>query len=387
MAIDRRAFLGSGFLAATAGLQGKEASLLPRGFGPLKITDAKAVSADGYIYYKVFTDGGIIGIGEPSPSGGAINADYLHKTLKPLLIGMNVFEIEKIWEKLYLGTYKIRGQGVSMAISGVDIALHDIVGKALGVPVYQLLGGLYRDRIRMYASFTNRERPAKEQAVLCARMVEQGYSATKIKIAARHGFDSRPLEVDKELVREVRSAIGGKIDLMVDANSGYSVARAIQMGRYLESQNVFWFEEPVPFTDIEGTAKVAAALDIPIAGGEQDHTRYDFHKLIAAGALDIIQADVTKAGGLSECKKIAAMADAAGLFYSPHDTSWNIGLAACLHLVASTPCCRYAQEFITEPREGRAPFLKEPFQPDRGYLAVPQKPGLGIEVADRYWNA
>ncbi len=367
----RRTFLsalaGAGFAAPQ--------TLRPRGTGPLKITDARAIVSHGYLYYKLFTDGGVTGVGEPSPSGGAANAEYLERSLKPLIVGEDAFAIEKLWEKMYVGTYKIRGQNVSMAISGVDIALHDIAGKALGVPVYQLLGGLYRDRIRMYASFTNRERTAVEQARMCGRMMERGYRGTKIKIAARHGFDSRPLERDRELVRQVRAAIGDKSELMVDANSGYSVHSAIRIGRFLEEQDVFMFEEPVPYTDLQGTAQVAASLDIPIAGGEQDHTRYDFQKIISAGALDIIQADVTKAGGLSECRKIAALADAADLYYTPHDTSHRIGLAATLHLVAATPCCRYAQEYIEEPRKYE-PWLT----PREGYIAVPDKPGLGIEM-------
>jgi L-alanine-DL-glutamate epimerase-like enolase superfamily enzyme len=360
----RRTFLGA--LAVAPALR-------PRGVGPLKITDAKAVVENGYLYYRIFTDGGVTGVGEPSPSGGATNAEYLDRVLKPLLLGEDAFAIEKIWEKMYVGAYKVRGQAVSMAISGVDIALHDLVGKALGVPVYQLLGGLYRDRIRMYASFTSRERSAVEQARMCAAMVERGYSATKIKIAARHGFDSRPLEQDQALVRETRAAVGDRTELMVDANSGYSVHTAIRIGRFLEEQNVFMFEEPVPFTNIDGTAQVAAALDVPIAGGEQDHTRYDFQKLIGAGALDIVQADPTKAGGLSECRKIAAMADAAGLYYTPHDTSHRIGLAATLHLAAATPCCRYAQEYVEEPRKYEAWF-----KPERGFIKVPDKPGLGV---------
>ncbi len=369
MRLPRRSFLracGGGALAARA----------LAGAGRLKITDAKAIRTGGYLYYKLFTDVGVTGVGEPSPSNSAANAEYLERSLKPLLVGEDAFDVEKLWEKMYLGTYKVRGQGVSMAISGVDIALHDLIGKALGVPVYKLLGGRYRERIRMYASYTSRERTAAEQARLCAQAVERGFTAAKIKIAARQGFDSRPIELDRELVRECRKAIGDKTELMVDANSGYSVPTAIRIGRYLEQQNVAMFEEPVPYWDYEGTASVRAALDLPVSGGEQDHTRYDFQKMIAAGAVDIVQADVTKAGGFSECRKIAALADAAGLGYTPHNTSHRIGLYAMLHLVAATPCCRGAQEFVMEPAREQ-PWLA----PQGGYITVPDKPGLGIDAA------
>ncbi len=375
---SRRHFLATAALPVAAQ---ETAARRPKGIGPLKITDARTLRSGSYDYFKIYTDGGVTGIGEPSHSNGELNADFLEKLIKPLIVGMDAFEIEKIWEKMYIGTYKIRGQAASIAISGVDIAIHDIVGKALGVPVYQLLGGLVRDPIPMYASFTSRERSPAEQAKLCAKAVEQGFSATKIKIASRHGYDGPPRYPDEQMVREVRAAIGDKTRLMVDANSGYSVPKAITMGRFLESQNVFWFEEPVPFTDHEGTAKIAAALDIAIAGGEQDHTRYDFHKLIAANACDILQADPIKAGGLSECKKIAALIDASDRYYVPHNTSHGLGLVACLHLIASTPCCRYANEFVTEG-DYRKSALQEPLIPVNGFLPVPKRPGLGVEIKE-----
>lgn len=373
--LSRRDFIAAAVPAAAQ----PAASHRPKGIGPLKITDAKTLRAGNYDYFKIYTGGGVTGIGEPSHSNGDLNAEVLEKLIKPLILGMDAFEIEKIWEKMYVGTYKTRGQTASMAMSGVDIALHDIVGKALGVPVYQLLGGLVRDPIPMYASFTSRDRSPAEQAELCAKAVEAGFSATKIKIAARHGYDEAPKFPDEQMVREVRAAIGDKIRLMVDANSGYSVPRAIAMGRLLEKHDVFWFEEPVPFTDHEGTARVAAALDVAIAGGEQDHTRYDFHKLIAANACDILQADPIKAGGFSECKKIAALIDASDRYYVPHNTSHGLGLAAVLHLAASTPCIRYANEFVTEGNYQRS-VLKEPLVPVKGFLPVPKGPGLGVEI-------
>jgi len=378
--VKRRTLLGS--LTALPLAAQESAPLRPRGIPPLKITDIKAVNADGYVFYRVYTNGGVTGVGEPSPSNGPLNTAFV-ELVKPLILDMDAFHIEEVWQKLYVGLYKTRGQSASMAISGVDIALHDIVGKALGVPVHVLLGGAVREKIRMYASFTSRERTPAEQAKLCAQSIERGFTSTKIKIAARHGFDAPPKYPDEEMVREVRAAIGPKTEMGVDANSGYSVPTAIQIGRMLERYHVYAFEEPVPFTDYAATAQVRAALDIIIQGGEQDHTRYDFQKIITAGAVDVVQADVTKAGGVSECKKIAALADAAGLGYTPHDTSHNIGLAACLHMVASTPVCRGAQEFIMEPGS-KKPVLRTPFMPEKGFIPVPQGPGLGIELDPRY---
>jgi L-alanine-DL-glutamate epimerase-like enolase superfamily enzyme len=182
------------------------------------------------------------------------------------------------------------------------------------------------------------------------------------------------------MVREVRQAIGDKIELMVDANSAYSVHHAIRVGRRLEEYGVFHFEEPIPYTDLDGMAQIAAALDIPVAVGEQHHTRYDFKDLLIRGAADIVQPDVTKCGGLSEGKKIAALADAFGKYVTTHTTSVGIGLAAHLHYWASTPACRYAQEFNVVASRQRLPLLRTPLLPRDGYLEVPRGPGLGIEL-------
>lgn len=380
--MKRRSLLGA--FAAAPLLAQEETGRRPRGMPPLKITDVKAVNAEGYIFYRVYTDGGVTGVGEPSPSNGPLNVTFV-EMLKPLITGMDAFNIEAVWQKMYVGLYKTRGQSASMAISAVDVALHDIVGKALGVPACVLLGGMVREKIPMYASFTSRERSPLETAELCAKSIEAGFEGVKIKIAARHGYDAAPKFPDDEMVREVRAAIGPKAKLGVDANSGYTVPTAIRIGRMLAEYNVDAFEEPVPFTDYAGTARVRASIDIPIQGGEQDHTRYDFQKMIAAEAVDIVQADVTKAGGLSECKKISTIADAWGLSHTPHDTSHALGLAACLHLVAATPCCRYLQEYVTEPGSlRRRPIIAEPLTPVRGSLTVPSKPGLGVELLKQW---
>jgi L-alanine-DL-glutamate epimerase-like enolase superfamily enzyme len=168
--------------------------------------------------------------------------------------------------------------------------------------------------------------------------------------------------------------------LLVDANSGYSVHTAIKVGRMLERYRVFHYEEPIPYTDLDGLAQVAAALDIPVAVGEQQHTRYDFKEILVKGAADIVQPDVTKCGGLSEGKKIAALADAFGKYVTTHTTTVGVGLAAHLHYWASTPNCRYAQEFNVVASRARRQILRTPLLPQNGYLAVPDGPGLGVEL-------
>ena len=337
-------------------------------------------SGRGYPLVRVWGEDGLVGIGEASPMTPGVTRAVVQHQLKPLLVGMDALDLEACWERMYVSTYKTRGQGTSIAISGVDIALHDLAGKALGVPVYRLLGGLYREKVRVYASYMSRDLSPEDYAARAAAAMAGGFSGVKIKIGERFSFDARPAEEDETLVRAVREAIGPGAELLVDANSGYSVHSAIKIGRMLERYRVFHFEEPIPYTDLQGMAQIAAALDIPVAVGEQQHTRYDFKDLLVHQAADIVQPDVTKCGGLSEGKKIAALADAFGKYVTTHTTSVGIGLAAHLHYWASTPACRYAQEFNVVASRERAPLLRSPLVPDNGYLRVPQGPGLGIEL-------
>ena len=334
----------------------------------------------GYPLIRVWGEDGLVGIGEASPMNGRVTKATVEYQLKPLLVGMDALDLEACWEKLYVTTYKMRGQSTSIAISGIDIALHDLAGKALGVPVYRLLGGLYRRRVRVYASYMSRELSPTEYARQAAQAMQGGFSGVKIKIGARYGFDSKDVDEDEALVAAVREAIGPKAELLVDANSGYSVHSAIKVGRMLERYRVFHYEEPIPYTDLDGMAQVAAALDIPVAVGEQQHTRYDFKDILVKGAADIVQPDVTKCGGLSEGKKIAALTDAFGKYVTTHTTTVGVGLAAHLHYWASTPACRYAQEFNVVASRQRSPILRTPLTPADGYLTVPNGPGLGVEL-------
>ncbi len=350
----------------------------------MKITDVKVTLVKRIILVRVFTDEGLVGLGECSGMNGPVVRSVVEDSLKPLLIGEDPLRIERLWEKMYVSTYKLRGQSQSIGISGVDIALWDLLGKALNAPVYQLLGGCYREKIRMYASSVPRElKDPVRSADMAARCVDAGFTALKVKVGARWGFDDLP-DLAVQTVRAIRQAIGPDVELMVDANSAYTAHTAIRMGRKFEEQDIFHFEEPVPFHDLGAMAQVAAALDVPVAGGEQDHTRYRFREILEQNAADIIQCDVIKAGGLSECRKIAALADAFGKPVTPHNTNQTVGMAATLHFLASTPNCRYAHECTILPDQRHDPardeLLTEPFKPENGFLTVPKGPGLGVTL-------
>lgn len=351
----------------------------------MQITAVRVFIVKRLVIVRVETDAGVTGYGECSAMNSGVIRSVVTDSLAPLLIGQNPLEIERLWELMYVSTYKLRGQAQSIGISGVDIALWDILGKTLDTPVYQLLGGRYRETVRMYASSVPRGLDVAQSADKAREYIDSGFTAVKVKVGTRWGFDDLP-DTAVATVEAMREAIGPDVDLMVDANSAYSAHTAIRIGRRLESLDVFHFEEPTPFHDIDAMAQIADALDMPVAGGEQDHTRYRFREILERGAADIVQPDVIKAGGLSECKKIAAMADAFGKPVTPHNTNRTIGMAATLHFLASTPNARYSQECTIlpdlRPDPIRDAVLREPLRVVDGHMAPPEGPGLGVTVDD-----
>jgi D-galactarolactone cycloisomerase len=338
----------------------------------------------GALVVEITTDAGITGWGDCYGPAAVCRA-IVETLLKPSLIGRDPFDIEVIWEALYnkVKDYGLTGMTIS-GISGVDIALWDIVGKACRQPVHKLLGGAFRTRVEAYATglyFKNMDK-LNEEAVEEARgYVAQGFRAIKMKI----GLGS--IKKDIERVTAVRQAIGPERLLMVDANHCFNVSQAIAIGRELEKLKVHWFEEPISPEDLDGYAELRAHLDVPIAGGENEFTKFGFREILAKRAMDIIQPDVCAAGGLTECKKIAALAQAHAVQCVPHAWGTAIGLAATIHYLASlpdTPPClvpvppllEYEQTF--NPFRDQLSLMKITHQ--QGWVDVPTGPGLGIEI-------
>jgi len=347
----------------------------------MKVTEVTPLFLDPTLLVRVKTDAGIVGWGECSPMNGRVIAAHVRHSLTPLVVGRDPFDIESIVEDMFVKTYKIAGQSQAIAISGIEIALWDIVGKALGVPIYKLLGGAYRRKIRMYASSMRRDISPQDEADRLARLVdEKGFMAVKVRVGRTYGFDEDATPGRSEaVVREVRRRLGDDIEIMVDGNSCFSAPRAIELGRRLEEYRIFHFEEPCPYTDLDSTAKVAKALDVPIAGGEQDWDLKRFKEMMQKEAVDIVQPDLIKAGGFSVCKKVAALAEAFGCVCTPHQTQ-PLGTIANLHFVAATPCCRYYQEYNIEPHPIGDRLFKNPVPVIDGCMAVPEGPGLGVEI-------
>jgi D-galactarolactone cycloisomerase len=340
---------------------------------------------------EIGTDEGITGWGEAGVPGHKATAAVISEILKPLLIGQDPFDREVLWERMYAKTRDYGQKGIPIdAVSGIDIALWDVMGKALGLPVHKLLGGAMRDQVMAYATglyYKESPRLMEELVQEALDYVKEGFRAVKMKIGGL------PLAQDLANVRAVREAIGPEVLLMVDANHAYNTMTAIQVGRELEKCQIFWFEEPVIPEDLQGYLEVKEALDIPIAGGECEYTRFGFRDLISRRAVDIVQPDTCRVGGLSEAKKIAALSSAWGIPYFPHVWGTPVAMAAALHLMATlpeVPLCRNplpfhqtpALEFDRTPHPIREELTTQPFSLEGGWVRIPTSPGLGVEVRE-----
>ncbi|HEY3151678.1 MAG TPA: mandelate racemase/muconate lactonizing enzyme family protein [Candidatus Binatia bacterium] len=322
---------------------------------------------------QVETDKAITGLGSCSGNGELIEF-IVANVLKPLLIGMDPTEIDAIWDKAYVrGGHKefgTRGIGV-VALSGVDIALWDILGKVRGVPLYQLLGGKCRDKVPVYATALYPE----EQSRVAKRargFAEQGFHGVKIKV----GFD---LDQDTRIVRAVREELGKDFVIMTDANQGYTLDVALKAADAFAECGAYWLEEPLFVEDIEGHATLREKGKTPIAVGENLHMCYAFENFIARGAVDFIQPDVARAGGITEIRKITAVAAKHKVPVSFHTWGDGVALAASVHLAAALQDCIVMElDYTYNPL--REELLREPFKVLNGYLIPPEKPGLGIEL-------
>ena len=332
---------------------------------------------------EIETDDGLIGWGESY--GPASMTQAVVRTATPWLIGADPLRTEWIWQELY-ARFRDHGQAgvVIQGLSGIDIALWDIKGKHFGAPIHRLMGGPLRTEVPAYATGLYRREtgdPATYLAEEAAGYVAEGFTAMKLKV----GFG---VAEDAAVTRAVRKAIGPDVTLMVDANHAYDAVAAIRLGRAIEPLDIGWFEEPVPPEDIAGHQAVKAALSIPVASGECAFTRYGFRDLLTTRAVDIIQPDTCAAGGLSECKKIADMAVAFGVRYNPHVWGTGIAIAASLQLLAVLPPHTPPSlapispmlEFDRTEHPIRQALLVAPIEHAGGVVAVPDGPGLGIEI-------
>ena len=328
--------------------------------------DSSGWKSRNWLFVKVMTDEGIYGVGEAS--GWPRVVETAIHDLTPILIGEDPFQIEKLWQKIFIammghGMTGVVGGG---ALTGIEMALWDIKGKALGTPVWNLLGGKIRDEIRLYSHAHTPER-ARE-------LVDRGYGALKT------GGVDQPLQ----RVDAIRKEVGDEIDLMVDIHGPpwLTVPDAIQMGQALEEYGLLFYEDPIAPENIDALAKVAANVNLPIAAGERHATLYGVRELIEREIVDVIQPDTGRAGGLMQMKKQAAMAEAHHITFAPHDGSLGpLAEIAALHL-----CCTLPNFLILEHLEDDVPQRYEVIEPQpkivNGHMLVPDAPGFGVDIVE-----
>jgi L-alanine-DL-glutamate epimerase-like enolase superfamily enzyme len=333
---------------------------------------------------KVVTDDGLEGIGTAGAARG--HAQFtIENHLRHIVLGQDPFNVELLWERMFRETVKYGRKGMAIeAISPIDIAIWDILGKAAGQPVFNLLGGRTRDTIRAYASALYPTGNLDDLGAEARGYIDQGFSAMKLRLGWGPADGTAGMRRNLELVRTVRQAAGPDIEVAADAHMGWNVSYAIRMIHLIEDAGfqLAWVEEPVMPDDIPGYARVAAEVDTPIAGGEHEFTRYGFRDLIAQRAVDIVQLDVNRAGGITEACKIWALAAAHDLPVIPHG-----GHMHNCHLIMSHLNSPMA-EYFPPPPPGRAPDSNEMFwhiftgepKAERGRISLPDRPGLGIEV-------
>ena len=361
---------------------------------PMKITGVEGIIlrlpvrqavADGTqddLLIRIETDEGITGYGEvdtsPEVGRAVINAAMSHGTcygLREILMGMDPFDIEQIWEQMYRKTNYYGRLGVVLhAMSGVDMALWDILGKAVGKPVHKLLGGSFCDEVRAYASMLMPE-TAQEVRDLVRRYAKQGFTAMKLG----YGPLGKDVRRDVELAAAAKEAAGPNVEVMIDIGHGYTLKMAMQAAKEFESLGIYWMEEPFPPEAIEDYQRLCDSTSLRIAAGEQDVGRWTFRRLIWEAHLDVIQPDISRVGGLTEAKRIAYMAHEANRVCVPHAFRTGVLVAACLHLIAAIPNSAFLEFSVTDSALRRE-LLMEPLKVVTGYVAVPAKPGLGIEL-------
>jgi L-alanine-DL-glutamate epimerase-like enolase superfamily enzyme len=318
------------------------------------------------VLVRIDTAEGLTGWGEAFAYGAPLAVcNVIDETLGPLLVGEDATRIEAHLDRLQRVLMVWGRRGLAMfALAGVDLALWDLAGKALGVPVWRLLGGLAQPRVRAYASLLRYATPSEVGRVVSA-VAGQGYTAIKLH------------QTDVESVAVARDVVGDGVELMLDTNCPWSVEEAIVMARRLEPHGLRWLEEPVwPPEDYRGLARVRAATAIPIASGENDATAFGFRAAFEAGAMDVAQPSVTKVGGLSEMRKVAALAASENVTVVPHAFYYGPGLAASVHFAAATPGVPYV-EFPGTALE--APLLAEPIRCAGGFVEPGNRPGLGAD--------
>ncbi len=352
----------------------------------MKVTDIKAFVTDCYrtnwVFVKVYTDEGIDGVGEAT-------LEYKEKALlgalehiKEYLVGKDPRDIEKHWFHTYRDAYWRGGPVLMSALSAVDTALWDILGKSLGVPVYQLLGGKVNDDVRIYVNgwFAGAKTP--EQFAEKAKIaVQRGVTAMKWDPFGKAylRLSNAELNTAMECVGAVRDAVGNEVDLLIEGHGRFDIPTSITIAKELEQFKPMWFEEPVPPDNLDALKAVKDRSSVAISAGERLYSRYDYRPLFDKMCCDYIQPDISHAGGISELRKIATEAESRYLGFAPHNPSGPVANAATLQLAAVCPNFTIL-EIMYSDIPWRKEVCNEALEYENGRIKIPSKPGIGIEI-------
>ncbi|MEC7837571.1 MAG: mandelate racemase/muconate lactonizing enzyme family protein [Chloroflexota bacterium] len=349
----------------------------------MKITSVKCLILDEqFPFVFVETDEGITGIGECFRRQPSVTKAVIDDLLAPSIIGKDPTNTDARFKDMNKAGNALEiGGAIWIGIAGLDIALWDIKGKSLDKPIYELLGGKIRDKMPIYASSMKRDLTPLDEAKRAVKFVEQGFKGYKMHSAVPGKIDD-PSDQTIDTVTEVRNAVGDNIDILVDVNGAYSVHHAIEIGKKLQDLGVFHFEEPRPHYDLEGLSKVADALHIPIASGENIYSEFEYKSLVEKGKVDIIQPDIVKTPGFTTFKKISELSSLTGIPITCHNTQPTISTVAHAHFVCSNKNTPYLQEYNIEKISIRDeyPILIEPLSIKNGMLSLGDKPGLGVDL-------
>ena len=342
-----------------------------------------------WLFIKLLTDEGLIGLGE-RPTGHAADLraqiQLLETMCEEFVVGQSPFDVEKLWQRIY-GTrhdYRHPSLFATPAISAIEMALWDLIGKATGQPIYNLLGGQYHDKLRAYAYMPAEgiwENPEKAGEV-AAKLVEEGNTACKIDpfmplFPLPRDIPLKDLKHAARIFRAIRDAVGDELEIGIGTHGQFSTSGAIRAAKVLEEFNPFWFEEPVPPENVDEMARVARQTSIPIATGERLVTKYEFAQVLNKQAAGIIQLDVGQCGGILESKKIAGMAEAHFAMIAPHMYVGPIAAAAAVHVDTSSP------NFLIQEYNGDSlhnDIFMDPIRFHQGFITPPTAPGLGVEL-------
>lgn len=362
----------------------------------MKITDLRVFQTQGghanWTFVKLYTDSGLTGVGEASLERNDEVVVKALETFRDFLVGQDPFQIEYIWNALYKQTFKYGQLIILTALSGIEQALWDIKGKALGVPVYELLGGKLRDKARAYAnawafqkvitSMTAEDTP-DSIAENALKMVDKGFTAMKWDPFREGGQVIQRSEEEFALacVKAVREAVGPSVDILIECHGRFNMHSAIRIAHKLEPYDPFFYEEPIPPDNLDALAALQRSINLPIATGERLYTRWEFRPLFEKNAAQIIQPDICNVGGIWELRKIAAMAEAYYVSVQPHNSNGPVQTIASLHLDASIPNFVF-QELFYPYLDMYNEILTEPIIYKDGYLEIPTSPGLGTDIRE-----